>query len=71
MQLQNAKPELKLKFRDPLHDSRTPDIIVQPVYGNDLHETHQQQGGRARRVQFRGHQYGIEIVSNPGMDPVS
>src|ERR1700688_637034 len=25
--------ELKLKFRDPLHDSRTPDIIVQPVYG--------------------------------------
>jgi hypothetical protein len=25
--------ELKLKFRDPLKDSRTPDIIVQPVYG--------------------------------------
>jgi len=25
--------ELKLKFNDPLHDSRTPDIIVQPVYG--------------------------------------
>jgi hypothetical protein len=25
--------ELKLKFRDPLEDSRTPDIIVQPVYG--------------------------------------
>ena len=25
--------ELKLKFRDPLTDSRTPDIIVQPVYG--------------------------------------
>jgi arylsulfatase A-like enzyme len=25
--------ELKLKFRDPLNDSRTPDIIVQPVYG--------------------------------------
>src|SRR6202011_3839674 len=24
--------ELKLKFRDPLKDSRTPDIIVQPVY---------------------------------------
>jgi hypothetical protein len=22
-----------LKFRDPLKDSRTPDIIVQPVYG--------------------------------------
>src|SRR5262249_30435588 len=28
-----AGDELKLKFRDPLHDSRTPDIIVQPVYG--------------------------------------
>ncbi len=25
--------ELKLKFRNPLRDSRTPDIIVQPVYG--------------------------------------
>ena len=25
--------ELKLKFNDPAHDSRTPDIIVQPVYG--------------------------------------
>jgi hypothetical protein len=25
--------ELKLKFGDPLKDSRTPDIIVQPVYG--------------------------------------
>jgi hypothetical protein len=25
--------ELKLKFLDPLKDSRTPDIIVQPVYG--------------------------------------
>jgi hypothetical protein len=28
-----AGEELKLRFRDPLHDSRTPDIIVQPVYG--------------------------------------
>src|SRR5882757_402587 len=25
--------ELKLRFRDPLTDTRTPDIIVQPVYG--------------------------------------
>ncbi len=25
--------ELKLKFSDPVKDSRTPDIIVQPVYG--------------------------------------
>ncbi len=25
--------ELKLKFNDPAHDSRTPDIIVQPIYG--------------------------------------
>jgi hypothetical protein len=28
-----AGEELKLKFLDPLKDSRTPDIIVQPVYG--------------------------------------
>ena len=25
--------ELTLKFNDPAHDNRTPDIIVQPVYG--------------------------------------
>src|SRR5258708_15587346 len=25
--------ELKLKFNDPATDSRTPDIIVQPIYG--------------------------------------
>ena len=28
-----AGDEIKLKFNDPLHDNRTPDIIVQPVYG--------------------------------------
>src|SRR5204862_6770467 len=28
-----AGNELKLKFNDPAHDSRTPDVIVQPIYG--------------------------------------
>jgi|SRR5450432_1013847 len=28
-----AGASLKLKFRDPMDDSRTPDIIVQPTYG--------------------------------------
>jgi predicted AlkP superfamily pyrophosphatase or phosphodiesterase len=28
-----AGAEIKLKFNDPLHDNRTPDIIVQPHYG--------------------------------------
>jgi arylsulfatase A-like enzyme len=28
-----AGDDLKLKFNDPTHDSRTPDIIVQPQYG--------------------------------------
>jgi|SRR5438132_12944217 len=28
-----AGAELKLKFNNPASDSRTPDIIVQPVYG--------------------------------------
>jgi hypothetical protein len=28
-----AGNELKLKFKDPNTDSRTPDIIVQPIYG--------------------------------------
>jgi len=28
-----AGDEIKLKFNDPMHDNRTPDIIVQPQYG--------------------------------------
>jgi hypothetical protein len=28
-----AGDEIKLKFNDPRNDNRTPDIIVQPVYG--------------------------------------
>jgi hypothetical protein len=28
-----AGDEIRLKFTDPLHDNRTPDIIVQPQYG--------------------------------------
>jgi len=28
-----AGDELEIKFNDPKHDSRTPDIIVQPQYG--------------------------------------
>jgi predicted AlkP superfamily pyrophosphatase or phosphodiesterase len=28
-----AGNELALKFNDPAHDSRTPDVIVQPIYG--------------------------------------
>ena len=28
-----ARTELKLRFNNPLSDSRTPDVIVQPVYG--------------------------------------
>ena len=28
-----AGDEIKLKFSDPMHDNRTPDIIVQPQYG--------------------------------------
>src|SRR5207248_8948945 len=28
-----AGNELKLKFNDPAHNSRTPDVIVQPIYG--------------------------------------
>lgn len=28
-----ASDSLKLKFNDPLHDNRTPDLFVQPEYG--------------------------------------
>jgi hypothetical protein len=55
--------DLKLKFNDPAHDSRTPDVIVQPVYGTVY------TGSKAKNAEHGGMSFGDTnvglIVSNP------
>jgi len=57
--------ELKLKFNDPATDSRTPDIMVQPVYGTTY--TH----STAKNAEHGGFSFGDTnvglIVSNPSL----
>ncbi len=57
--------ELKLKFNDPAHDSRTPDVIVQPVYGT-IYTT-----SKKKNAEHGGFSYGDTnvglIVSNPSL----
>ncbi|MGZ4822163.1 MAG: alkaline phosphatase family protein [Terriglobales bacterium] len=56
--------ELTIKFNDPANDSRTPDIIVQPMYGTVY--TH----SSAKNAEHGGFSFGDTnvglIVSNPG-----
>jgi arylsulfatase A-like enzyme len=60
--------ELKLKFLDPLTDSRTPDIIVQPVYGTIY--TKASSGKVAEHGGFSFGDTGVGlIVSNTSLDP--
>ena len=57
--------ELKLKFNDPLKDSRTPDVIVQPQYGTIYTDSTKKNG------EHGGFSYGDTnvglIVSNPAL----
>jgi Type I phosphodiesterase / nucleotide pyrophosphatase len=55
--------ELKLKFRDPLKDSRTPDIIVQPTYGT-IYTTSSKKNAEHGGFSFGDTNVGL-IVSNP------
>jgi hypothetical protein len=59
-----AGREITLKFRDPLHDSRTPDILVQPIYGTIY------TGSSKKNAEHGGFSFGDTnvglIVSNPG-----
>jgi hypothetical protein len=63
-----AGEEIKLRFNDPLHDSRTPDIIVQPQYGTIY------TGSSKKNAEHGGLSFGDTnvalIVSNPRL-PVS
>ena len=59
-----AGSELTLKFRDPLNDTRTPDVIVQPIYGTIY------TGSKAKNAEHGGFSFGDTnvglIVSHPG-----
>jgi len=62
-----AGTELKLKFNDPLHDSRTPDILVQPIYGT-IYTTSSKKNEEHGGFSFGDTNVGL-IVSNPGLQP--
>jgi hypothetical protein len=60
--------ELRLRFNDPAHDSRTPDIIVQPIYGTIY------TGSKTKNAEHGGFSFGDTnvglIVSNPRLPGV-
>jgi len=58
--------ELKLKFRDPLHDSRSPDIIVQPIYGTIYTGASKNKVAEHGGFSFGDTNVGL-IVSNPAL----
>jgi arylsulfatase A-like enzyme len=58
--------ELKLKFNNPLNDSRTPDIIVQPIYGT-VYTTSVFKNAEHGGFSFADTNVGL-IVSNPEFD---
>jgi predicted AlkP superfamily pyrophosphatase or phosphodiesterase len=55
--------ELTLKFNDPASDSRTPDIIVQPVYGT-IYTTSSKKNAEHGGFSFGDTNVGL-VVSNP------
>ena len=55
--------EIKLKFNDPLKDSRTPDILVQPIYGT-IYTTSSKKNAEHGGFSFGDTNVGL-IVSNP------
>src|SRR5260370_7396184 len=59
--------EINARFNNPLHDSRTPDVIVQPVYGTIY------TGSTAKNAEHGGFTIGDTnvgfIVSTPSLDP--
>jgi predicted AlkP superfamily pyrophosphatase or phosphodiesterase len=59
--------ELTIKFRDPLSDSRTPDIIVQPNYGT-VYTTSEFKNAEHGGFSYSDTNVGL-IVSNPKFDP--
>jgi predicted AlkP superfamily pyrophosphatase or phosphodiesterase len=60
-----AGNEIKLKFNDPNHDSRTPDILVQPIYGT-IYTTSTKKNAEHGGFSFGDTNVGL-IVSNPSL----
>ncbi len=60
-----AGNEIKLKFNDPLKNSRTPDILVQPVYGT-VYTTSTAKNAEHGGFSFADTNVGL-IVSNPAL----
>src|SRR5207248_3085698 len=58
-----AGSELTLKFNDPNHDSRTPDIIVQPIYGT-IYTTSSKKNAEHGGFSYGDTNVGV-IVLNP------
>ena len=58
-------PELTLKFNDPKKDSRTPDVMVQPIYGT-IYTTSKKKNAEHGGFSFGDTNVGL-IVSNPGL----
>jgi hypothetical protein len=60
-----AGNEIKLKFNDPATDSRTPDLIAQPIYGT-IYTTSSKKNAEHGGFSFGDTNVGL-IVSNPGL----
>ena len=60
-----AGADINLKFNNPTKDSRTPDIIVQPVYGT-IYTTSTKKNRGNGGFSFGDTNVGL-IVSNPGI----
>ena len=64
-----AGPELRLKYNNPVIDSRTPDIIVQPQYGT-IYTTSSKKNAEHGGTSFSDTNVGL-IVSNPSFTGAS
>jgi len=60
-----AGNEIKLKFKDPNHDSRTPDVLVQPIYGT-IYTSSTKKNAEHGGFSFGDTNVGL-IVSNPSL----
>jgi hypothetical protein len=61
-----AGDEIKLKFNDPRHNNRTPDIIVQPQYGV-VYTPSKKKNAEHGGFSFADANVGL-IVSRPGLE---
>lgn len=61
-----AGAEIEARFKSPVHDTRTPDIIVQPIYGT-VYTTSGKKNAEHGGFSFGDTNVGL-IVSNPGLD---